>query len=39
MIDVCPTCNGVWLDNGELEMLGSVTHAEYEKLVKSLSRA
>jgi hypothetical protein len=39
MIDVCPTCNGVWLDNGELEMLGSVSRAEYEKLIKSLSGA
>lgn len=21
MIDVCPTCNGIWLDKGELEAL------------------
>ena len=39
MIDVCPTCNGVWLDRGELEMLGAVSHGEYETLVNSLRSA
>jgi uncharacterized protein with PIN domain len=39
MIDVCPKCNGVWLDNGELEMLGAVSSAEYAGLVRSLANA
>jgi uncharacterized protein with PIN domain len=39
MIDVCPKCNGVWLDKGELEMLGTVSSAEYAGLVRSLSIA
>ena len=39
MIDVCPKCNGVWLDSGELEMLGAVSSAEYAGLVRSLSNA
>ncbi len=21
LIDICPTCKGIWLDRGELEML------------------
>ena len=39
LIDVCPKCNGVWLDSGELEMLGAVSSAEYAGLVRSLSNA
>ncbi len=39
LIDVCPKCNGVWLDSGELEMLGAVSKAEYAGLVRSLSNA
>ena len=37
--DMCPTCRGVWLDRGELEMLGAVSHGEYETLVNSLRSA
>ena len=39
LIDVCPKCNGVWLDSGELEMLGAVSSQEYASLVRSLSNA
>lgn len=24
-VDVCPDCNGMWLDAGEMEMIGRVT--------------
>ena len=27
-IDVCMTCNGVWLDRGELDQLQKLSHAE-----------
>ena len=39
LIDVCPKCNGVWLDHGELEMLGAVSASEYAGLVRSLANA
>ena len=35
LIDVCPSCKGVWLDRGELEKLMqslNETHAEFEQL-------
>ena len=33
-IDKCPGCNGVWLDNGELDVLTNSEHAQswFEKL-------
>lgn len=32
LVDVCPTCRGVWLDRGELEKLISRATREFEEL-------
>ena len=36
IIDVCPECQGTWLDAGELEMLGFVKHSELQRFINSL---
>lgn len=36
VIDVCPECNGTWMDAGELEMLGMVKRSELQRFVGSL---
>ena len=35
-IDVCPDCNGMWLDAGELDMLNKVDHSQFGAFVRSL---
>lgn len=35
-IDVCPTCSGVWLDKGELELLLQKEEAAITTWVRSL---
>ena len=35
-IDVCPECNGVWFDAGELDMLERVDHTRLGGFVRSL---
>ncbi|MFT4571819.1 MAG: hypothetical protein ACI8TX_000253 [Hyphomicrobiaceae bacterium] len=36
-VDVCPTCNGIWLDQGELETIESrVNEAWLSKWVRSV---
>ncbi len=36
LIDVCPICDGVWLDHNELEMLETGVSKAYTKLLKEL---
>ena len=36
VIDVCPDCNGTWMDAGELETLGMVKQSELQRFVGSL---
>ncbi|NUQ11307.1 MAG: zf-TFIIB domain-containing protein [Gemmatimonadaceae bacterium] len=38
-IDACPTCRGVWLDQGELEAIGARTIEEQKKLDAYLTQA
>lgn len=35
-IDVCPQCQGMWLDRGELEMLSHVKRSAVSRFVGSL---
>jgi hypothetical protein len=36
VIDVCPECEGTWLDAGELEMLSFVRQSELQRFINSL---
>ncbi len=42
MIDVCPSCHGVWLDAGELELIEHVPESKaasfFQDLLKGLSQ-
>lgn len=42
LIDVCPSCKGVWLDAGELEMIEHVQESKvgtfFQDLLKGLSQ-
>jgi hypothetical protein len=38
-IDVCPTCHGVWLDAGELELLVHLPSATIEQVVREVGSA
>ena len=37
-VDVCPTCRGVWLDAGELEMALLLPRSEITRVVSGVSR-
>jgi uncharacterized protein len=36
VVDVCPSCKGMWFDRGELEMLGYVPYAELRRFYGGL---
>jgi uncharacterized protein with PIN domain len=35
-IDVCPECNGLWLDAGEMELMAKVDQSRFGGFVRSL---
>lgn len=35
-VDVCPECKGMWLDNGELELMGSVGEGNIGGFIRDL---
>ena len=35
-VDVCPDCNGMWLDNGELEMISGADESAVGGFIKDI---
>jgi uncharacterized protein len=35
-IDVCPDCNGMWLDAGELELIEKIDHSHVGHFMRAL---